>query len=67
MFILIDVPMQIIRSLVLIMCCDAVVSAPEGQLWYVSYFSKALWSSGNSFLKLLSSLIIIHPFSIHGK
>ena len=34
MFILIDVPTQIIRSLVLIMCCDAVVSAPDGHLWY---------------------------------
>ena len=30
-----------------------------------SYFLKAIWSSGNSFLKLPSSLIMIHPFSIH--
>ena len=37
MFILIDVLTQIIRSLVLIMCCDALVSAPEGQLWWVLY------------------------------
>ena len=33
MFILIDVPTQKIRCLVLIMCCDAAVSAPEGQPW----------------------------------
>ena len=40
MFILIDVPMQIIRSLVLIICCDAVVSALEGQLWSKTIMKK---------------------------
>ena len=32
-----------------------------------SYFLKAICSLGNSFLKLPSSLIMIHPFSIHGQ
>ena len=32
-----------------------------------SYFLKAICSSGNSFLKLPSFLIMIHPFSIHGQ
>ena len=38
MFILIDVMMQIIRSLVLILRCDAVVPAPEGQPWSLMTF-----------------------------